>query len=105
MNSETFEEVMVESQIIEDRKKWIIEGMECDIVYFKGEVIEVKPPSPYNYVIAETEPTLKGNTAQGYTKPAILECGATVSVPGFIEQGSLIKVDSDKGEYMSVAKD
>lgn len=105
MNSETFEEVMVESKIIEDQKKWIIEGMECDIVYFKDEVIEVKPPSPYNYVITETEPTLKGNTAQGYTKPAILECGATVSVPGFIEQGSLIKVDSDKGEYMSVAKD
>jgi len=105
MDSETFEEVMVESQIIEDSKKWINEGMELNLVYFKGEVIEVQVPSPYVYEIVETEPNVKGNTAQGYTKPAVLDCGATISVPGFIEQGSMIKVDSDKGEYIQLAKD
>lgn len=105
MDSETFEEVMVESAIIEEQKKWISEGMECNLVYFKGEVIEVQVPSPYIYEIVETEPNVKGNTAQGYTKPALLDCGATISVPGFVEQGAQIKVDSDKGEYISVSKE
>lgn len=105
MDSETFEEVMVESKVVEDQKKWISDGMEVDLIFFKGEAIEVRVPSPFVYTIVETEPTLKGNTAQGYTKPAILDCGATVSVPGFVEQGSAIKVDTEKGEYIQVAKD
>jgi len=55
MDSETFEEVMVESAKIEDQKKWILEGMECKLIYFKGEVIEVQVPSPFIYTITETE--------------------------------------------------
>ena len=100
MDSESFEEVMVEFKAIEDQKKWIVEGMECDLVFFKGEVIEVLVPSPYVYEVVETEPNVKGNTSQGYTKPAVLDCGATVTVPGFVEQGASIKVDTNKGEYM-----
>jgi elongation factor P len=100
MDSESFEEVMVPFKVIEDQKKWIVEGMECDLVFFKGECIEVRAPNPYVYEIVETEPNVKGNTAQGYTKPAVLSCGATVSVPGFVEQGTMIKVDTEKGEYM-----
>ena len=100
MDSESFEEVMVEEKAVEDVKKWIVEGMECDLVVFKGEVIEVKAPSPYTYTVVETEPNVKGNTSQGYTKPAVLDCGATVTVPGFVEQGSQVKVDTEKGEYM-----
>jgi len=91
---------MVESAMIEDQKKWISEGMECDLVWFKGAVIEVIQPSPYVYEVTETEPNVKGNTAQGYTKPAVLSCGATITVPGFVEQGSQVKVDTSKGEYM-----
>ena len=100
MDSESFEEVMVEKTAVDEVRKWIVEGMECDLVFFKGEVIEVRAPSPYVYEVVETEPNVKGNTAQGYTKPAVLSCGATVNVPGFVEQGSSIKVDTDKGEYM-----
>ena len=48
----------------------------------------------------ETEPNVKGNTAQGYTKPATLDCGAVINVPGFIDQGSKIRVDTEKGEYL-----
>ncbi len=100
MDSQSFEEVMVEAKVIEDSAKWIVEGMECNLVYFKGNVIEVNAPSPYVYEIIETEPNVKGNTAQGYTKPAVLSSGATVNVPGFIEQGEMIKVDTEKGEYV-----
>jgi elongation factor P len=100
MDNESFEEVMITSAQIEDQKKWISEGMELDLIYFKDEVIEVRVPSPYVYEVVETEPNMKGNTSQGYTKPAVLSCGATISVPGFVEQGSSIKVDTEKGEYI-----
>ena len=100
MDNETFEEVMVGPKIMEDPKKWISEGMECQLVMFKGGVIECVTPSPQIYTIVETEPNVKGNTAQGYTKPAVLDCGATVMVPGFVEQGTQIKVDTEKGEYI-----
>ena len=48
----------------------------------------------------ETEPTMKGNTASSHTKPAVLSCGATITIPGFIEQGTKIKVDTEKGIYL-----
>lgn len=98
MDSESFEVVMVESKIVEDQKKWIAEGMECDLIFFKDEVIEVRTPSPYVYEVVETEPNVKQDF-----KPAVLDCGATVNVPGFVEQGSKIKVDTEKGEYLERA--
>lgn len=103
MNSETFEEVPVDSKIVEDKKDWIEEGMEVNLVFFKGKCIEVVVPSTGIYEIVETEPNIKGNTAQGYTKPAILSCGATISVPGYLEQGEKIKVDTEKREYLERA--
>ena len=98
MDSESFEVVMVESKIVEDQKKWIAEGMECDLIFFKDEVIEVRTPSPYVYEVVETDPNVKQDF-----KPAVLDCGATVNVPGFVEQDSKIKVDTEKGEYLERA--
>eukprot|EP00553_Chaetoceros_curvisetus_P008605 CAMPEP_0204616612 /NCGR_PEP_ID=MMETSP0717-20131115/3811_1 /ASSEMBLY_ACC=CAM_ASM_000666 /TAXON_ID=230516 /ORGANISM="Chaetoceros curvisetus" /LENGTH=228 /DNA_ID=CAMNT_0051629905 /DNA_START=199 /DNA_END=885 /DNA_ORIENTATION=+ len=103
MDSETFEEVMVEANLMEDVAKWIDEGMEVNLIFFKGQVIEVAVPSTYVYEIVETEPSLKGNTANAHTKPAVLSSGATVTIPGFIEQGSKIKVDTGKAEYLERA--
>ncbi len=103
MNSETFEEVAVDSKILEEKRDWIGEGMEVNLIFFKGKCIEVVVPSTVIYEIVETEPNIKGNTAQGYTKPAILNCGATISVPGYLEQGEMIKVDTEKREYLERA--
>ena len=100
MNSETFEEVPVANKVVDDREKWLTEGSEVTLVSFKENIIEVVVPSPAVYEVIETEPNVKGNTAQGYTKPATLDCGAVINVPGFVEQGSKIRVDTDKGEYM-----
>ena len=100
MDSETFEEIAVQDNIVGDRGKWISEGANVKLVTFKENVIEVIPPSPAVYEIVETEPNVKGNTAQGYTKPAVLDCGATINVPGFLDQGQLIRVDCEKGEYI-----
>ena len=103
MNSESFEEVAIDSKVIEDKKDWIEEGMEVNLVFFKDKCIEVVVPSTHIYTIVETEPNVKGNTAQGYTKPAVLSCGATISVPGYLEQGEMIKVDTEKREYLERA--
>ena len=100
MDSDSFEEVAVSTKVVGDSAKWIAEGMEVSLVNFKGNVIEVVVPSQANYEIVDTEPNIKGNTAQGYTKPATLSSGAVISVPGYLEQGELIKVDTEKGVYM-----
>ena len=103
MDSETFEEIMVEVKMMEDINKWIVEGMECSLVYFKGKVMEVVVPNYYVYEVIETEPSLKGSTVSALTKPAKVGAGAIVTVPGFIEQGTSIKVDTVKAEYLERA--
>lgn len=103
MNTETFEEVVVPGSVVDDKKDWLEEGMEVQLVFFKDNVIEVVVPSSMVYKITETEPTLKGNTAQGYTKPATLSCGATINIPGYLEQGETIKVDTEKRSFIERA--
>ena len=103
MNSETFDEVPVDSKVVGDVSMWLEEGSDVSLVFFKGNVIEVNVPSTGIYEITETEPNVKGNTAQGYTKPVTLSCGATITVPGYLEQGELIKVDTDKKAFLERA--
>jgi elongation factor P len=100
MDSATFEEIPVSDVVVGDKERWITEGSDVSLVQFKDKIIEVVVPSPAVYEIAETEPNMKGNTAQGYTKPATLSCGAVISVPGYLEQGQKIRVDTEKGEYL-----
>lgn len=100
MDVQTFDTIAVPENIVGDKERWLGEGSDVKLVTFKGSVIEVVPPSPYVYEIVETEPNVKGNTAQGYTKPATLDCGATINVPGFLDAGQKIRVDTEKGEYI-----
>mmetsp|Transcript_35700 Transcript_35700/g.40713 ORF Transcript_35700/g.40713 Transcript_35700/m.40713 type:complete len:215 (-) Transcript_35700:479-1123(-) len=99
MDSETFEEVIVDSKVVDDKEKWIDEGMELSLVYFNDEVIEVNLPSNYVYKIIETTQAKKGTT-----KPATLSCGAVINVPGYLEEGEMIKVDTDKAEFLERTK-
>jgi elongation factor P len=103
MDSVTFEEIAIPSQVMADKEQWVSEGMEVNLVFFKDSVIEVVVPSTAVFEIVETEPNVKGNTAQGYTKPAKLDCGATINVPGYLEQGERIKVDTEKGAFLERA--
>mmetsp|Transcript_10920 Transcript_10920/g.13146 ORF Transcript_10920/g.13146 Transcript_10920/m.13146 type:complete len:223 (-) Transcript_10920:213-881(-) len=94
MDSQTFEELAVNAKIMEDLEGWVDEGMEVTLVNFKDSIIECVLPNNHAYTIAETEPNVKGNTAQGYTKPATLSSGAVIQVPGYLESGELINVDT-----------
>ena len=73
----------------------------CKVCSHNGNVFAVEPPLFVELVITETEPGFKGDTATGATKPAIVETGAKVMVPLFVDQGDTIKIDTRTGEYLS----
>ena len=79
------------------------ENEECRICSYKGSVFSVEPPLFVELEVTDTEPGFKGNTATGATKPAVVETGAQVAVPLFVNQGDRIKIDTRTGEYLSRA--
>lgn len=104
MNMETFEPVGIHKDVMAGTEKYLIDGLEVDVMVYKGRPVGVELP---NFIIAEItycEPGVKGNTAQGATKPATFANGATVQVPLFVDQGEIIRVDTRTKEYTGRAK-
>jgi elongation factor P len=100
MDVETYEQIPINASSIGDALKFVKENVVVKILSHKGNVFGIEPPTFVELVITETEPGYKGDTAQGATKPAIVETGATIKVPLFVNQGDCIKVDTRTGEYM-----
>ena len=103
MHNETYEQVPINSDVLGDNFKFVKENTVCKILSYKGNVFGVEPPLFVELLITETDPGFKGDTATNATKPAILETGAEIKVPLFIEQGELIRIDTRTGEYMERA--
>jgi len=103
MDNETYEQISLNSEQIGDALKFVKENEECRICSYKGSVFSVEPPLFVELEVTDTEPGFKGNTATGATKPAIVETGAQVAVPLFVNQGDRIKIDTRTGEYLSRA--
>lgn len=101
MNNETFEQIGLSQDDIGDSLKFVKENEEVKICSVNGKVFAVEPPLFVELAITETEPGFKGDTATGATKPAVVETGATVYVPLFVETGDVIKIDTRTGEYLS----
>ena len=76
--------------------KWLKEGTECKVAIWNDKVIQISVPTSMTLMVSETEPGIKGNTAQGVTKPATLETGAVVTVPGFISEGESATIAVDR---------
>lgn len=105
MDPDTFEQVGAGESAMADAAKWL-KGQElCEVTLWNGTPLVITPPKFVELAVTETDPGLKGDTAQGGTKPATLESGAVVKVPLFIEIGEVLKVDTRSGEYVSRAKD
>ncbi len=100
---ENGEEVLVAVADAEDSMKFVKEGVDVTVKLYQGKVFAVEPPFTVELLITESEPGVKGNTATGATKPAIVETGAQVMVPLFVEQGETIKIDTRSGDYLSRA--
>ena len=100
MNAETFDQIAVNSADVGDSLKFVKENEVVKILAYDGQVFGIEPPLFVELEITETEPGFAGNTAQGATKPAIVETGAQIQVPLFINQGEIIKIDTRTGEYL-----
>ena len=101
MDVETYDQVALNAETIGDALKFVKENEMCKVCSYNGSVFSVEPPLFVELQITETEPGFKGDTATGATKPAIVETGAKVNVPLFVEQGETIKIDTRTGEYLS----
>ena len=101
MNVENFEQVALTAEQIGDALKFVKEKDMVKICSHNGNVFAIEPPLFVELVVTETEPGFAGNTAQGATKPAIVETGAQVMVPLFVNQGDKLKIDTRTGEYLS----
>ena len=101
MNQETYDQIALNKDIIGDALKFVKENEVCKVCSYNGNVFSVEPPLFVELAVTDTEPGFKGDTATGATKPAVVETGATVYVPLFVDQGDVIKIDTRTGEYLS----
>ena len=105
MNPETYEQIGADEAAVADARQYLKEQDMCMVTLWNGSPISVMPPNFVVLKITETDPGVRGNTAQGGSKPAHLETGAVVSVPLFVEQGEAIKIDTRTGQYVSRVKE
>lgn len=100
MDNETFEQTAVNASEVGDALKFVKENEMVKILSHNGNIFGIEPPLFVELEITETEPGFKGDTATGATKPAVVETGAQINVPLFINQGEIVKVDTRTGEYL-----
>ena len=101
MDVENYEQIALSADDIGDALTFVKENAMVKVCSHNGSVFAVEPPLFVELEITETEPGFKGDTATGATKPAVVETGATVYVPLFVEQNDVIKIDTRTGEYLS----
>lgn len=104
MDSETYEQIQLTEEQVEDAIKFMKENEEATIKFYKGNPFSVEAPNFVDLKVVETEPGVKGDTATNVTKAATVETGAVVQVPIFIEEGEMIQIDTRTGEYLSRSK-
>lgn len=100
MDTSTYEQLAIGSDIVGPAAKWLKENDEATLQYAGGELIEVEPQMFVELEVTETEPGFKGDTVQGATKPCTLETGAVIQVPMYIEVGDTVQVDTRDGRFM-----
>ncbi len=101
MDTETYDQVQLSDDLVGDALKFVKENEICKVCSHNGSAFSIEPPLFVELDITETEPGFKGDTATGASKPAIVETGAQVMVPLFVETGDKIKIDTRTGEYLS----
>jgi elongation factor P len=103
MDPDTYEQYPADAKAVGDTHLWLKEQDRCEVTLYNGAPLLVAPPNFVELEIVETDPGLKGDTANGGSKPATLNTGAVVRVPLFLSQGEIIRVDTRTGDYVSRA--
>ncbi len=104
MDQKTYETIHVAEEYVGDAKDFLQEGIKLKLLYYNGKPISIELPNFVALKITQTDPGLKGDTAQGGTKKAVLETGAQINVPLFIKEGEIIKIDTRTNEYVERVK-
>jgi len=100
MDMETYEQVALSGDEVGEARLYLKENTEVDVLYIDGSPATVEVPNFVELTITKTDPGVRGDTAQGGSKPATLETGAVVQVPLFLNEGDVVKVDTRSGEYL-----
>jgi elongation factor P len=104
MDTETYEQLVIPVNTLAEQLRWMKEASEFELLYIDDQPSDVQLPSATDLAVTETDPGLRGDTASGGgTKPAVLETGAKVQVPLFVDVGDVVRVDTRSGEYVSRA--
>ncbi len=101
MDVKTYEQPALPAEALGDAVKYLVEGMTLELSFYENEPIEIELPVTVDLKVVETEPGVRGDTAQGGTKPAKLETGLVIQVPLFINEGDVVRVDTRTGEYVT----
>ena len=104
MDQETFDMVPLNKDLLGDAFRFVKENTVCKVLSYKGNVFGLEAPNFMDLEVTDTEPGFAGNTATNVTKPAVLETGAEIKVPLFIDVGDKITIDTRTGEYLSRCK-
>jgi elongation factor P len=100
MDSESYDQVPISAEQLGDSVKYLQENLQVDVLFWKSKPINIELPAFIIAAVVQCDPGMKGDTAQGATKPATLETGAVVHVPLFIKEGEKLRVDTRTGEYV-----
>ena len=104
MDMEDFEQTQLDAAQVGDAAKFLKDNTPVQLTTWKEHILGVEPPQTMEFVVAQTDPGLRGDTAQGGSKPATLETGAVVTVPLFVNEGESIRVDTRTGNYLERVK-
>lgn len=103
MDEKTFDQVTIANDVIGSNQQWLMDETIFQVVFYKGVVIEILPPTFMEMLVTETSPGVRGDTSGRVLKPATTETGAKIQIPIFVEEGEKIKVDTRTCEYVSRA--
>ncbi len=103
MDVNTYDQLFIDEKNLGEAKNYIKEDMVIEVLFYKGDPIGVEVQNFVNLLIVQTEPGVRGDTAQNATKPALLETGYTIQVPLFVEEGDRVKIDTRTGQYIERA--
>ena len=104
LDQETYDMVPLNRELLGDAFRFVKENTMCKVLSVKGRVFGIEPPNFVELVVTKSEPGAKGDTATNVTKPAIVETGAEIKVPLFINEGDKIQIDTRTGEYLGRSK-
>ena len=99
MDQETYDQLPIPPDVIGDQADFMLEEMIIEVLFWKGNPVNIELPNYIEAKVVKSDPGIKGDTSSGASKPATLDCGATINVPLFIKEGDVLRVDTRTGEY------